>query len=892
MSPHRKAERIPAAVGAAWALATLAGVAYLQRPYAGAPGGIVQASTAVGTEPAISKHGGRRRTSLHSPATPQLVRGRKSLLLEGAPQATGEIAGEVANEIPEAFVATARQAKDTLLKVNDGVYWEDVIRTLGTGRVRLQLRDGSWLNIGARSTMRVVKHDPQSQQTEIELKLGRLRGEVMKLTKPGGRFEVKTPTTVLGVVGTILLVDAHDSYTQVCAVEGIVRVRNVNPAVPGEKILHAGECARVNKGQAPGDVANPAPMISMLTEMTNVPDPVAALVVSNNSILVSASEVGALSTAKWATESTGNGHWTTASEWSCDVGTPNCVPNNNSYNVFAAVLDNPGNTLTLDNVTDSPSDISVNTLSLQAGTLDIGSGATLNLANQPSGITDILSGVGLNLEGTFEIGGDAAASGLGSLASVEGTLTLANGQATHVTPKGGTLTNSGTLNVQQSSTLSVTGAFTNSGTMTTGTGGSGAGNNRVSVSGLLTNTGTINLTGPGDSLSGDFDNSGLITLRGNGESLIDLGGFNNNSGGSLSLTANLDNVSVATDFNNQAGASVTMSGTNGSMSVTGTLTNNGTIDLTGSNNSLSADLTNSGAINLKGNGDSVTGTGDFNNNSPGSLSLTAAANQVSVVGTFNNHAGSSVTMSGTNGSLSAAVAFINGGTVTLSGSGDTLSAPSFTNSGNVSIGGNEAVTAGATGTYAQAAGSTTVNGTLTAGGGVSLQGGSLLGAVTIHGSVNNSGGSVEAASAPGVPGTLSIAGNYTQGPNGTLIVDLGSNVPAHSFFDVFADVALDGTVDFNTVNGLTPATGEDFTFLQWGGSESGNFSKMEFTGWSCPTGDTCTDVFGANTLTLEITQSTKTPTPEPSSLVLLFTAMAMALVLGLGKLCLQVRSAR
>jgi uncharacterized protein YkwD len=278
MSKHRRAERIPGAVGAVWALATLAGAVYLQRPYAGAPGGMVQAGTVVASEPAISKQGGTRSTSLHSPATPQLVRGWQSLRFESAPQATGRIAGEVADETPQALVGTARQAKETLLKVKDDVYWEDVIRTLDTGRVRVQLRDGSRLNIGVRSAMRIVKHDPQSQQTEIELTLGRIRGEVMKLTKPGGVFEVKTPTAVLGVVGTILLVDAHDSFTQVCAAEGSVKVRNVNPAVPGEKILHAGECARVDQGQAPSDVVNPAPVISMLTQLTDVPDPVAALV--------------------------------------------------------------------------------------------------------------------------------------------------------------------------------------------------------------------------------------------------------------------------------------------------------------------------------------------------------------------------------------------------------------------------------------------------------------------------------------------------------------------------------------------------------------------------------------------------------------------------------------
>ncbi len=47
-----------------------------------------------------------------------------------------------------------------------------------------------------------------------------------------------------------------------------------------------------------------------------------------------------------------------------------------------------------------------------------------------------------------------------------------------------------------------------------------------------------------------------------------------------------------------------------------------------------------------------------------------------------------------------------------------------------------------------------------------------------------------------------------------------------------------------------------------------------FTNWACPVGDTCTDVFGPGTLTLEITGSQTTPTPEPGSFLLLSTGLA------------------
>ena len=404
-------------------------------------------------------------------------------------------------------------------------------------------------------------------------------------------------------------------------------------------------------------------------------------------------------------------------------------------------------------------------------------GGLFQYAAPASGIISITNGINLTLTTGGFITSDGTTDALAGLTTNAGVLGL-QGVTESFMPSTGTFSNSGTVNVQQSSTLAVTGALTNSGTMTTGTGGSGAGNNKVTVSGLLTNTGTINLTGPGDSLSADLDNSGPITLSGNGDSVTDSGVFNNNSGGSLSLTANLDSVSVATNFNNNAGASVTMSGTNGS--------------------------------------------------------------------------------------LSAAIAFVNGGTVTLSGSTDMLSTPSFTNTGTVSIGAGETINATGAGGYSQTAGTTQGTGTIKA----------LAGGVTINGGTIIPG-------TPGTPGTLTINGSYTQGPGGTLIVDL-LNPGQFSVLALNGSAALDGTVDFTAIGGFTPATGEDFTFLTFG-SSSGNFANMDFTGWSCPVGDTCTDVFGPNSLTLEIAASGGTPTPEPSAVILFGTALAMAAFLGLRK---------
>jgi hypothetical protein len=104
--------------------------------------------------------------------------------------------------------------------------------------------------------MRITKHDAQSQQTQVELQLGRLRGEVAKITKPGGSFQVKTNTAVIGVVGTIFTAQALRNTTRVSCIGGTVSVQNVNPAITGVVTLQAGQSTSVPINAPP---SNPVP---------------------------------------------------------------------------------------------------------------------------------------------------------------------------------------------------------------------------------------------------------------------------------------------------------------------------------------------------------------------------------------------------------------------------------------------------------------------------------------------------------------------------------------------------------------------------------------------------------------------------------------------------------
>ena len=170
----------------------------------------------------------------------------------GAPQAAVKKAGTVSGEIPSAEIVERQGVAAKLpLHLNDNVNWQDLVETLEAGRVRIQLLDGSVLNVGARSKMQIVSHNPQTQQTQVELTLGRIRSQVVKLTKPGASFQMKTQTAVIGVVGTIFVVEASEKSTRVICIEGRVTVTNINPAVQGQVQLGPGQSTVVDAGLAP-----------------------------------------------------------------------------------------------------------------------------------------------------------------------------------------------------------------------------------------------------------------------------------------------------------------------------------------------------------------------------------------------------------------------------------------------------------------------------------------------------------------------------------------------------------------------------------------------------------------------------------------------------------------
>jgi ferric-dicitrate binding protein FerR (iron transport regulator) len=144
-----------------------------------------------------------------------------------APQAASNPgAGEVTRLTPQ--VQIDRDAQHSVATVFERIYWNDGLRSGPTGRAHLTLNDGSQLNLGSDSSLRVLQHDAQAQQTSLDLLVGRLRGKITKLTRPGAKFEIHTPLGVAGLVGTDLALSVTDDYTDLMVFEGEVRFTALN----------------------------------------------------------------------------------------------------------------------------------------------------------------------------------------------------------------------------------------------------------------------------------------------------------------------------------------------------------------------------------------------------------------------------------------------------------------------------------------------------------------------------------------------------------------------------------------------------------------------------------------------------------------------------------------
>ena len=160
-------------------------------------------------------------------------------------------AGQLTRLIPQ--VQIDRASQHIVAAASDRVYWNDDLRSGPTGRAHVTLIDGSQLNLGSDSSLRILQHDAQAQQTSLDLLVGRMRGRITKLTRPGSKFEVHTPVGVAGLVGTDFSLLVTDDYIDLMVMEGSVRFTALN----GQAVtVGAGNTLRILKS---GTFQGPSP---------------------------------------------------------------------------------------------------------------------------------------------------------------------------------------------------------------------------------------------------------------------------------------------------------------------------------------------------------------------------------------------------------------------------------------------------------------------------------------------------------------------------------------------------------------------------------------------------------------------------------------------------------
>ena len=154
-------------------------------------------------------------------------------------------AGQVSRLVPQVQIDRASQV--LIAAVADRIYWNDELRSGPTGRAHVALNDGSQLNLGSDSSLRILQHDAQAQQTSLDLLVGRMRGKITKLTRPGAKFEVHTPVGIAGLVGTDFSLLVADDSVELMVFEGAVRFANL----AGQSVsVTAGNMLRISRAGA------------------------------------------------------------------------------------------------------------------------------------------------------------------------------------------------------------------------------------------------------------------------------------------------------------------------------------------------------------------------------------------------------------------------------------------------------------------------------------------------------------------------------------------------------------------------------------------------------------------------------------------------------------------
>ena len=161
-----------------------------------------------------------------------------------------------------------RGGKTSNLLVGMAVPLDAVVETDAKAKVKLRLADGSALELGPKSrvTLREFVSEPPSRRARLQVLVGRFRLAIAPLVGGASDYEVRTPTAVAGVRGTVLWGDTD--VDAICALEGHVEVRPLRgTSQPAQ--LETGQCVReMGKGRALPFTPSPEDLAKFLKQVT------------------------------------------------------------------------------------------------------------------------------------------------------------------------------------------------------------------------------------------------------------------------------------------------------------------------------------------------------------------------------------------------------------------------------------------------------------------------------------------------------------------------------------------------------------------------------------------------------------------------------------------------
>jgi ferric-dicitrate binding protein FerR (iron transport regulator) len=120
-------------------------------------------------------------------------------------------------------VVSVATRNGTHVRLQDVVWAKDALKTDNSGRMRIELQDGSILNVGSDTQFRIVNHDSLSGETLVDLSSGRLRSRVAKV-RGSGQFKIATAHATITALGTDFLLEVSAPSTRVIVYSGVVVV--------------------------------------------------------------------------------------------------------------------------------------------------------------------------------------------------------------------------------------------------------------------------------------------------------------------------------------------------------------------------------------------------------------------------------------------------------------------------------------------------------------------------------------------------------------------------------------------------------------------------------------------------------------------------------------------